>query len=311
MAILLRLNLTGSGLTEKEKLERLIDYSHKFTNNINFIKEKYQVWVDHDIGELGGRLEVETEEFGRARAEIHKMPDDRVSRTIVKFYGSLKLPETLEIEGYDVATVELTEVPATLTIYNKYYRKIYGCTIEINTYTIEDWEIALYSEKFREDLLNALEKTERKGVDLISCVVGFSKYSIRDVRDRVFHYCHDRRIFIEDFLKTLNEESKEEESAIAEEIRKILRPYKVEFIASVLDSFKEKFDERLVDIFKRSNIALVAGSYVLEAEKEESFRELYEELKRDFITSIKDEWPNEEKITTILRKWIETPSIQS
>ena len=303
MAVLLRLNMIGVGLTEVEKLERLINYSHIFSRNIGFRRERYQLWIDHDIEEIGGKLEIESEDFGKIRATIHKMPDEKVSRAIVKFSGQLKLPETLEIEGYE-DVVELSEVPALLTIYNKHYRRVYGCTIEFSTYTVQDWEITLYSEKFRENLLNTLEKTVTKGIEIESCVVGFTKYSVRDFRDRVFFYYPSRKIFVEDFLKTLNEDAKEEESAIAEEIRKILRPYKVDFLASVLDSFKEEFDKRLSNFFRETGIIMVPSSYALIASEANSFSRLYEELKRDFITSIKDEWPNEDKIASILRKWV-------
>ncbi len=303
MAILFRLNITGTGLTETEKLERLIDYSHKFSYNIGFKRDRYHLWINDDLEELGGKLEVNTEDFGSIRAKIHRMSEEVVSKAILKFYGVLELPEPIEVEGYE-SQIALDKLPATLVIYNKHYRRIYGCTVEFSTYTIPDWEIVLNSESFRNRLISAIEKTVHKGVELVSCVVGFSKYAMRDIRDRVLFHYPERKVFLEDFFRTLNEETKEE-TTIAEDIRRILRPYKIEFLTSVLDSFKEKLDRLLITFFKETGAILVGGSYVLIAEDEGTFFRLYEKLRDDFISSIKNEWPDEEKISSILEKWIE------
>ena len=303
MAILFRLNITGAGLTEAEKLERLISYAHKFSYNIGFKRNTYHLWIDDDVEELGGKLEECTTDFGSIRAKIHRMLHEKVSKAILKFYGVLELPEPIEVEGYESVAV-FDKIPATLVIYNKHYRRIYGCTIEFSTYTIPDWEIVLNSESFRDKLLNALGKTSHEGVELISCVVGFSKYAMKDIRDRVFFYYPERKTFLEDFFRTLNEETKEE-TTIAESIRKILRPYKIEFLTSVLDSFKEKLDELLDTFFKETGTILVHGSYALIASDEDTFSLLYEKLRDDFISSIKNEWPDEDKISHILKRWIE------
>jgi hypothetical protein len=259
--------------------------------------------MNDDLEELGGKLEVDTEDFGRIRAKIHRMSEEAVSKAILKFYGVLELPEPIEVEGYEKSVV-LDKLPATLVIYNKHYRRIYGCTIEFSTYTIPDWEIVLSSESFRNKLIEALRNTAHKGIELVSCVVGFSKYAMKDIRDRVFFYYPERKVFLEDFFKTLNEEAKED-TTIAEEIRKILRPYKIEFLTSVLDSFKERLDKLLITFFEKTGAILVSGSYALIASEEDTFSKLYEKLRDDFISNIKNEWPDEEKISFILKKWIE------
>lgn len=282
MALYIRLGISGTGLLEREKFIRKIDYASVMLEKLMFIPREYQLWLNAPLRELDGELITK----GREKiVNFYNLKENDYKRLFYKIEGLIGLNNK--------------EFPATLTIHDRRFRKIYG-DIELDTSMVPLEDILLDDKPFVERLKALFRDKHLKGVSVAWAFIGDSPDAVIDVRERIFSYHPKPSFLIEDMFKTIKHES-EETGGI--EFLKFFSPYNLSFLAYKISSLKE-FGRFLNDLTEEVDLTKEEGSLILVAKDRKSFRDFYISFVDDFLNSIKEEWPVESKIEEILQRWI-------
>jgi len=287
MAIYIKLDIPGIGILEKEKLQRRVRFGLEWIKNFEFEIDYGEVWINAPLKELGGELITKFEKIISPEDVVKKVNEEQAENVIVNIVGIFK--------------VNNNEFPCAIAIHNKKsFRKMYG-DIEFDT-SIKPIEDILMEDENLWILVENSLKAKIEGAKIESCHIGYSPDALIDVRERLFSYLRNSRDLIMDFIRTLKQEA--EEDPTFRRYLKYFRPYDMGFLARKIDSFSE-FNTFLAQLAKNSHIVKEEGNSIsLRAKERESFSNFYTSFRTDFLNSIKDEWPGEDQIEGILRKWV-------
>lgn len=291
MAILLRLKVSAT--SPRERVLDSIDISQQWLERIGFIGEKYELWEDSYIEDAGGRKRIESKSLREIKGLIANQDPITLSKVIVLYKGHIQLDRPLYLSSPNEKETKLNKLPATYYLFNRKLRKVVGASSLFYIFTIPDWELYMKERQFKEKI----EKSIFEKID--SLIVGKNQFATHDIRERIFCYHQKRRDFIIDIFRTIKEEIEEE----AAQIPDLVKPYNIDFLANVLDSFGEKLDTKLRKFFA-NKLSYKVGSIMLEALDEEAFERFYIDFRKNFVDNLKRFMPDSKKLRDLLYYWV-------
>jgi len=284
MAIYVKYDIGGRELLPNEILGRKIEFANYLAGEFDIEIDKRELWKNEYIESLGGELiAYKDSEISKKLKDIGFMD---INYYVHKMEGALLLGDKKFI--------------VSLISHNRRNSKIYG-DLELRIYNKDVGDL-IFNEEFKEKLLKLIKgyKKKRLGIRVQLIVAGESPDALIDVRKRYFSYHGGMRSFIEDLLKTIKIESEEMRKPLFDDL---FKPYNLSFIAASMEEAPQ-FSSFISDLRKRAHLSMSKGSVICVAEKENSFEKIYELFRDDFIKGAGQEWPNRDKINSIIKNWI-------
>jgi len=284
MAIYIKYDIGGRELLPSEILGRKIEFANYLAKEFDIKIDRRELWKNEYIESLGGEL------IACKDLEIAKKSKDigvqDINHHIYKMEGVLLLGEK--------------EFIVSLISHNKRNIKIYG-NLELRIYN-KDTEDLIFNKEFREKLIKFIRsyKKKRLGIRVQLIVAGESPDALIDVRKRYFSYHGGMRGFIEDMLKTIKIESEEMRKPLFDDL---FKPYNLSFIATSMEEAPQ-FSSFISDLRKGAHLSMSEGSVICVAEEKKSFEKIYALFRDDFIKGAGQEWPNRDRIDSIIKNWI-------
>ena len=279
MVFIIRVQITGSGLIENERLMRKIRLVKSFANVLGFENIEEELWDGPSIKAMGGKLIAS---------------DDKILDIINKT-SPLKIPDyTYRLRAtYD-------NEPIYVYIHNKRFKQVYGDIVLSSDIFLKK----VFQEEFQNKLVKAFselkEEENLKGIRILVGVIGFNPDALEDVRERLMSYYDHIWRFVHDMFRTMKIESEEIGNVY---LVKFLKPYSLEYLSKKIISISQ-FESFFESLSKRAKIKRSGGSILLFGESENSFRTIYKNFRDDFINSLRAEWYDDERIAGLLKRWL-------
>lgn len=291
MALYIKLK-TGN-ILEREKLERKMKFAESFLSLLKkyFTPSSLEIWYDAPSKELHGFLKQEEVYPTTDLPKIaHKIEDVNCIRAIIKINGTFRIA---------LSNNDVMESFACLSINNKTFEEVYR-TLEFEIYKNDVEDVFLLSETFRNDVHTALQQlTSIKGVIVEKCVIGETPDSFFDVRERVMVYYASPDSLLEDFIKTLDFEMREEGKTSLERVLKHVSLFQRKKVAKKMWGLMESRVNRMMP---SRNIKSYGGSMTLIASEKKSFEEVYQRIRDNLLIPVLHELPDEDEIEGRIKK---------